>query len=204
MRFRNLRFRGHPQEIAENSVDLGHLRRVHGYENVYPVGSVSIDGAYMKSCFHFKRVRTIAGILDFVYDVSAVTHIFGMGYSFVEIHEKTIDMHARLWVLATPVDKGIVEVILVSQVREIRKPRRAITGLRFIPVKFRHGLMNRILLAQQNRDVLQDVLVWGKKRYRPHPRLSRADGPIGTYRRYCRQFYPEIQAETGGRILRNK
>ncbi len=129
LRFRNLRFRGHPQEIAENSVDLGHLRRVHGYENLHPVGTVSIDGAYMKSCFHFKRVRRIAGILDLVYDISAVTHIFGMGYSFVEIHETTIDMHARLWVLATPVDNGIVEVILVSQVREIRKPRRAITGL---------------------------------------------------------------------------
>ena len=199
--FRSLRFRGHPQEIAENSVDLRHLRYVHGYDNVYQVGSVSVDGAYMKSCFDFKRVRRIARILELVYDVSAVTHIFGMGYSFVEIHEKTIDMNARLWVLATPVANGIVEVVLVSQIREIRKPRRAVTGLGFIPVKFRHRLMNRIMLAQQKRDVLQDVLIWGKKRYRPRPRLSRADGPIGTYRRYCRQFYPEIQAETGGPVL---
>ena len=202
--FRVLRFPGHPQEIAENSVDLGHLRYVHGYDNVYPVGSVSIDGSYMKSCFDFKRVRRIAGVMDLLYDVSAVTHIHGMGYSFVEIHEKTIDMHARLWVLGTPVDNGTVEVVLVSQVREIRKPRRAITGLGFIPVKFRHRLMNRIILAQQKRDVLQDVLIWRKKRYRPRPRLSRADGPIGTYRRYCRQFYPEIQAETGGRVLRSR
>lgn len=198
--FRTLRFRGHPQEIAENSVDVGHLRYVHGYDNVFPIGSVSIDGAYMKSCFDFRRIRRVAGIKDLAYDVSAVTHIYGMGYSFVEVHEKTIDMHARLWVLATPVDNGIIELVLVSQVREIRKPRRAVTGLRFIPLKFRHRLMNRILLTQQKQDVLQDVLIWDRKKYRPRPRLSQADGPIGTYRRYCRQFYPEIQAESDKRV----
>ncbi len=44
--FRTLRFRGHPQETAENSVDLGHLGHVHGYEHVSPVGSVTVDGAY--------------------------------------------------------------------------------------------------------------------------------------------------------------
>ena len=202
--FRRLRFRGHPQEIAENSVDLGHLRYVHGYDKVSPVGSVSVDGAYLKSCFDFTRVRNIAGLADLVYEVSAVTHLFGFGFSFVEIHEKTIDMRARLWVLATPLDDGMVEVTLAGQVREIRKPRRAITGLRFIPLKFRHRVMNQILLGQQKRDVLQDVTIWEKKRYRSPPRLCRSDGPIGAYRRYSRQFYPKARAEAGGGGLRGK
>ena len=42
----------------------------------------------------------------------------------------------------------------------------------------------------QKRDVLQDIEIWGRKKYRPHPRLCRSDGAIGRYRRYCRQFYP--------------
>ena len=196
--FRRLRFRAHPQEIAENSVDLGHLRYVHGYDNVSPVGSVSVNGACLKSCFDFSRVRSIAGLADLVYEVSAVTHLFGFGFSFVEIHEKTIDMRARLWVLATPLDNGMVELTLAGQVREIRKPRRAITGLRFIPPRFRHRVMNQILLTQQKRDVLQDVTIWEKKRYRSPPRLCRADGPIGAYRRYSRQFYPKAGAEARG------
>ena len=40
--YRRLRFRGHPQETAENSVDIAHLRHVHDYDNVYPVGEVEV------------------------------------------------------------------------------------------------------------------------------------------------------------------
>jgi len=189
--FRTLRFRSHPQETAENSVDFGHLRYVHGYDNVHPVGSITVDGAYLKSCFDFRRVRRILGVRDLVYVVSAVTHIHGLGYSFVEIHEKTIDMHARLWVLPTPVDGTCIDLVLASQLREIRKPRRFITGLGFLPMKLRNRLMNHILLSQQKQDVLQDVVIWERKQYRTPPRLCQADGPIGAYRRYCRQFYPE-------------
>ena len=86
--------------------------------------------------------------------------------------------------------------MLVSQVQEIRKPRRFITGLGFVPMKLRHKLMNHILLSQQKREVLQDVAIWERKRYQTLPRLCRADGPIGKYRRYCRQFYPELEDET--------
>lgn len=189
--FSSLRFRSHPQETGENSVDVGHLRYVHGYDNVNPVGQVTVDGAYLKSCFDFKRVRRILGVKDLVYEISAVAHIHGLGYSFVEIHEKTIDMHARLWVLPTPVDGTVIDLVLASQLREIRKPGRFISGLGFVPGKLRQKLMNYILLSQQKQDVLQDVLIWEKKRHRSPPRLCRSDGPIGTYRHYCRQFYSQ-------------
>ncbi|MCY3772103.1 MAG: Rieske 2Fe-2S domain-containing protein [Gemmatimonadetes bacterium] len=152
--FRPLRFRSHPQETAENSVDFGHLRYVHGYDNVNPVGSITVEGAYLRSCFDFRRIRRILGVKHLVYEVSAVTHIHRLGYSFVEIHEKTIDMHARLWVLPTPVDGTFIDLVLASQLQEIRKPRRFITGLGFLPMKFRNRLMNHILLSQQKQDVL--------------------------------------------------
>ncbi len=50
--------------------------------------------------------------------------------------------------------------------REIRKPRRFISGLGFLPMKLRRRLMNRIWIAYQKRDVLQDVVIWKRKRYR--------------------------------------
>jgi len=188
--FRTLRFPGHVQQLAENSVDFEHLGYVHGYENVTPVGAISVEGAYLQSSFEFKRVRGVAGV-DVAYEVSAVTHIYGLGFSFVEIHEKTIDMRARYWVLATPVDSNRVELVLANQVRQMRKPRRLIVGLRFLPTNLRHHVMNQIVLTQQKRDVQQDVVIWERMRYQDQPRLCRADGPIGAYRRYCRQFYPE-------------
>ena len=193
MEIRSVRFAGHPQETSENSVDLGHLRYVHGYDNVSAVGSVTVDGAWLKSCFDFKRTQTVAGIKCFEYDVSAVTHVHGLGYSFVEVREHSIGMDTRLWVLATPIDGEVVEMTLVSQVRRLTRPRRPIVGLRFLPPRLRTRVMNNIIIAAQKRDVLQDVVIWGRKRYLPHPQLCRSDGPIGKFRRYCEQFYPDGQ-----------
>ena len=187
---RTLRFPGHPQETTENSVDLGHLRYVHGYGSVNRSGEVSVDGPYLRSDFDFRRIRRVAGIVPFNFDVSSRIHIVGLGYSFVEIREHTIGMDLRLWVLATPVDGTLIDFSLVSQAREIRSPRRWITGLGFLPVKLRAPVMNWVIASQQEQDVRQDAIIWGRKRYRPLPRLSRSDGEIMAFRAYCAQFYP--------------
>ena len=190
MEYKTLRFPGHPQETTENAVDLAHLRYVHGYGNVSRVGPLSVEGACLESSFNFKRTRRIAGITDLVFDVTAVTWVFGLGYSQVNIHERSIGMNSRLWVLATPIDGKLIDFVLAAQVREIRRPKRPIVGLRFVPTSLRACIMNKIILAIQRQDVLQDVVIWGNKRYRARPRLCRSDGEIGRYRRYCRQFYP--------------
>ena len=187
--FRTIRFPGHPQETTENAVDMAHLRTVHGYDNVMRIGPVSIDGPHLESSFDFTRTTAVAGMVNLVYDVSAVAHVYGLGYSFVEIHERSIGMHMRLWVLATPVDGTLIDMVLVGQVRKLNRPKRPIAGLRFLPPRLRTRLMNEIVLSTQKRDVMQDVAIWSRKRYRPRPRLCRSDGEIGLYRRYCEQFY---------------
>ena len=191
LNFRTIRFPGHPQETSENAVDLAHLRYMHGYGNVSRVGPLSVEGACLKSCFDFKRSTSIAGIKNFLFDVSAVTYVFGLGYSQVDIHERSIGMDLRLWVLATPIDGKLIDLVLVGQVREIRKPKRPIMGLRFLPRRLRTRIMNRIMMSVQERDVLQDVVIWGRKRYHSRPRLCRSDGEIEAFRRYCQQFYPD-------------
>ena len=84
------RFPGHPQETTENSVDLAHLRYVHGYENVNPVGQASVDGPCLESRFDFRRTRTIARIASLTFEISASTRVFGLGYSFAEVREHSI------------------------------------------------------------------------------------------------------------------
>ena len=140
MEFRTMQFPGHPQETTENAVDMAHLRHVHGYSNVSQTASVSVNGACLESCFDFKRTQSIVGISSFVFDVSAVTYVFGLGYSFVQIHERSLGMDSRLWVLATPVDGKLIDLVLVGQLRELRKPKRPVLGMRFIPVGLPHGL----------------------------------------------------------------
>ena len=188
---RTARFPGHPQETTENSVDLAHLRYVHGYHSVDRIGKVSVEGPYMESRFDFTSVRRFAKIATFTLSVSAVTHIFGLGYSFVEIREHSIGMDMRLWILATPVDGTLIDLSLVSQVREIRSPKRWIAGLGFLPLRLRAPVMNKFIAALQYGDVLQDVVIWKRKRYMSRPRLCRSDGEIMPYRAYCAQFYPD-------------
>ncbi len=188
---RSVRFAGHPQETTENSVDLGHLRYVHGYDSVGRVGALVIEGACLKGSFDFRRTRGFAGLEIFTYDVSAVTSIHGLGYSFVEIREHSIGFDSRLWVLATPIDGTDIEMTLVSQVRLLRSPKRPVAGMRFLPVKLRTRVMNKILVSAQRQDVLQDVVIWRRKTFRPRPLLCRSDGEIMKFRRYCEQFYPD-------------
>ena len=192
----SLRFPGHPQETTENAVDLAHLRYVHGYDNVEPVKEISVAGSRLEAHFNFKRKRTVAKGASLTFDVSARTSVIGLGYSLVEIRERSIGMDARLWVLATPMDGNFIELTLVSQVREIRNPNRLLVGLGFLPVKFRAPIMNKFIASQQREDVLQDVVIWRNKQYRSRPRLSRSDGKIMPFRHYCAQFYGEAHGFT--------
>ena len=128
-----------------------------------PVLKVSVEGPCLETRFDFKRTRTITGIVNLTFDISASTPVVGLGYSFVQIRERSIGMDLRLWVLATPVAGALIDLSLVWQAREIRKPKRMIAGLGFLPVRFRAPIMNKIMASQQRRDVLQDVVIWSRK-----------------------------------------
>ena len=91
------RSQGHPhsQPPPGDNGELGGygaLPYVHGYESMNRVGSVSVDGPYLESRFAFKSTRKIAKFAKFTLDLSATTHVFGLGYSFVEIREHSIGM----------------------------------------------------------------------------------------------------------------
>ena len=83
-------------------LQMNWMRYVHGYDNVGIVQDATVDGHILETRFDFKRTRTIAGIVDLTFDVSATTRVFGLGYSFVEIRENSIGMDMRLWVLRRP------------------------------------------------------------------------------------------------------
>ena len=61
----------------------------------------------------------------------------------------------RLWVLATPVDGTLIDLTLVSQVREIRNLRRWIAGLGFLPPRLRVPIMNKFMAEQQHEGVFR-------------------------------------------------
>ena len=191
LEIQTLRFPGHPQEAAENSVDLAHFRYVHGYDSVTRVEPVTVDGPCLVSRFDFKSSRRIAGILPLELDLAADTRVHGLGYSFVVIRERSIPMDMRVWILSTPIDGTLVDLSLVTQLREVRKPTRRIAGMAFLPRRLRTPVMSKFMAWLQKLDTVQDVVIWSNKQLRPRPRLCRSDGEIMLYRKYCAQFYPD-------------
>ena len=168
---------------------MAHFRYVHGYDNVNRVGAVVGEGPCLESRFDFKSTRRIARIVTLTLDISSRTRVVGLGYSFVEIRERSVGMDMRMWLLATPVDGTLIDLSLVSQVREIRNPRGWFAGMGFLLPKLRAPIMNKIMAPMQTRDVQQDVVIWSHKRYRSRPQLCFSDGEIMPYRAYCAQFY---------------
>ena len=195
LKIQTLRFPGHPQETTENSVDLAHLRYVHGYHAVNRVEPASMDGHHMVSRFDFTSRRKVARFATLTFELSANTDIYGLGYSFVDIREHTIGMDLRMWIMATPVDGTLIDMTLASQVREVRNPRRLFVGLRFLPRGLRAPLLNRFMASRQRQDVLDDVVIWSRKKFVSPPRLNRSDGEVMAYRAYCAQFYPDPAAD---------
>ena len=181
LELRTLQFPGHPQEMAENAVDLGHLRYVHLYDDVNAVDAPVVDGSELVSRYEFSRRRRIVAGIGLEYEISITIHVHGLGYSLIEIREHTIGMNCRMWALATPIDGTLVDLLLVSQLERLLKPRRPIAGLGFLPVGLRTVLMNKFMVAMQERDVRQDIVIWNRKQYLPHPTpvpLRRPDRPV--------------------------
>ncbi len=204
LKIRTIRFPGHPQETTENSVDLAHLRYVHGYDNVKRVGRFTVDGHVLVSDFDFRSVRKLGRFGFLTFDISALTRIYGLGYSYVKIRERSVGIDMRLWILATPVDGTLIDFSIVSQVKEMRKPKRWLPGLAFLPTRFRAPLMNSFTSLQQLHDVRQDLVIWANKEYRSRPRLCRSDGEVMPFRYYCAQFYPDTgDSVTPVRAARN-
>ena len=198
LRYVRLKFRGHAQETAENSVDISHFQYVHGYGTVKQIGDVHVDGACLRNSFVFRRKVSLAGV-PVLTDVAATTHVWGFGYSFVEIHERVSDLKLRQWILCTPVDDTQVELVVALEAR------RWEPGQKWLATLLLKGLpeswLPRFFVSRVKHDVRQDVQIWENKRYQPRPILSRSDGEIMTYRKYCEQFYPE--AEEAARPVRS-
>ena len=76
LEIRTLRFPGHPQETTENSVDLAHLCRVHGYDSVKRSEPISVDGPCLESHFDFRSTRKIARTATLTFDFSTNTRVF--------------------------------------------------------------------------------------------------------------------------------
>lgn len=184
------RIRTHPQEITENSVDAGHLGVVHRFDGLEMIRPLSTDGPYLTIAYRKTRRLALAG-LPVPVAVEFEIHIHGLGHSRVDVRVPELGVRGRLLVLPTPIDGERLDLRLAVAVEEPRAARGAALPLRLLPARLAARLVRSTFLRMGVRDVQQDVAIWENKRYVDPPALARGDGPIGPFRKWCRQFYPE-------------
>lgn len=59
---KRLRMRTHPQVTTENSVDFGHLRYIHGYDDLKQVAPTNVEGPCLTSFYSFTRHMLTQGL----------------------------------------------------------------------------------------------------------------------------------------------
>ena len=179
----------HPQETTENSVDLGHFAFVHGYRSVRMLRDVIVDGAYLSTAYAAKRPAPLIGRRSSRWDldIEFETHIYGLGYSQVDVRVPAFDVRARLWVLPTPIDDDRTTLRLA--VSADRCSGASHPWLQRVPSCVRGASIACGVLAGLVADARRDFRIWEHKIHVDPPALANGDGPIGRYRSWAAQFY---------------
>lgn len=170
---REFTLRSHPQQMTENSVDIGHLEWVHGYRNVRTIAPLHTDGPYLTSAYAMRR--KVIGPL--AVEVEFTVEAYGLGYSLVHARIPRLGIETRQWVLATPTDDGEATLRLVMTVKHMRGGR---------PVD--RALVHALILTFVN-ETSADFPMWEHTLHTNPPVLASGDGPIIPYRRWAAQFY---------------
>ena len=181
----------HPQETSENSVDLGHFAEVHKYSDVEVVDDLETQGPYLTARYAMSRA-------GFGLDRSAENratfhvHVHGLGFSHVVVHEQTRNVDIRYWVLCTPTQGDQCEMRVACSTPLHPRPREAHPALALLPKRLASELIQTMAFHEFCHDLTQDFDIWANKIYVEPPLLTKGDGPVGHYRKWCRQFYPQL------------
>jgi nitrite reductase/ring-hydroxylating ferredoxin subunit len=175
--WRRYRIATHPQETTENSVDFGHFTQIHGFSDGSITSPIQVDGPYLTNAYRALRGIPIPSLPLFKLPVDYAVHVWGLGYSQVDVRIDPLHFDVRLWVLPVPVDDENIDLVLGASTMKKSGPLAPLG--RSIA---RFALCN---------EVEQDLDVWTYKTYLDQPALAKGDGAVAEYRRYVQQFYPQ-------------
>ena len=167
------------QEMAENAVDAPHFHYVHGASNM-PDPVATFEGHTMRVISGTGMETPRGGVEG---KVESMSYAFGFAYiRFTGIVE-TLLINS-----VTPIDEEYVDVRFSFRVKKM------------MDADITKGV-GKAFVAEVTRQLEEDIPIWENKRYVHPPLLCDGDGPIGRFRKWCKQFYVEDgEAEPKGRL----
>ena len=161
----------HPQETAENAVDLSHLNYVHGYENVHSLGPLLIEGHKLQNRFRLTRHIGPNEKIGLKLTLNITVSIYGIGVSTVEPVMDSAGLYIRQLAMCTPIDGEKVNFVMALQMKEIERPNAIMPGLGLIPRRLLNGIFRKIFLKVACTDLSQDFPIWENKQYLTYPSI---------------------------------
>jgi nitrite reductase/ring-hydroxylating ferredoxin subunit len=114
--YKSFLLNNHPQETTQNS--LGHFAFVYKYHNLCMLKEFEADGPHLSTAYVVKHALRIFGIELTDYEFEFETHIYGLGYSLVDIRVPFFGITARLWVLPTSIDAERLTLRLALRIKK--------------------------------------------------------------------------------------
>lgn len=188
-RFASWRIPSHPQEIAENSVDLGHFRHVHGYGDVKVFEEARAEGPVLFGKYGMSRIASFVGKGGKKIHAEFNFYEYGLGYAYVEAHAMEFDLYSRHFVMPMPIDGKDLQLRIADSVRMDYQPSKINPLLRLVPKAILDFFILKGYHREYQRDVSDDFEMWANKVYVHPPALAQGDGPIILYRKWAQQFY---------------
>jgi cholesterol 7-desaturase len=176
---------GHPQDVVENAVDIGHLSVFHKFYGIEIAEPISFEGPHFHARYRWKQRFPVIGTRSVEYQTS----VSGLGYILVNAEVPKLGLRARMWAMATPIAPWRIEFRFATSI-SATKARRGSAVIDLASATLSRALTRAALLIV-SPEATRDVPVWATKTYLEHPRLVKGDGPIGKFRHWAGQFYAE-------------
>lgn len=179
---------GHPLDLCENSIDLGHFAPLHNGARVKVLESVSTANHHLKvkisfaGFYYLSRLRAEFSI-----------EMFGVGYLAVKVTFPQLRLNVFELCSWTPIDPGQQQFYKTTYAK-VGTPEKLLVPLRK-PVILLCLPIAKIVSLGSVQQIKIDEKIWRHRQYVMYPKLAAGDGPIMLYRRWAEQFF-EIDQES--------
>ncbi|MGH3779479.1 MAG: Rieske 2Fe-2S domain-containing protein [Pseudonocardiaceae bacterium] len=184
-RWRAFEIATHIQQIAENTIDFGHVSQLHGIpSSLLSPPEVSFDSEILTVDYHFQR--NIFGERGF--RVEFHSRMYGLGLNVMDVVVPKTSTRFRMFGLPTPAGPWLTHfrlaiTVAVNPIKGV--PDRLAKTVNSVVARAMRDLFFMFILNETH----PDLPVWHYQKYQQVPRLTRGDGPIGKYRKWAEQFY---------------
>lgn len=194
LKFKAWELSSHPQETAENAVDIGHFAEVHNYNSVETIEEMKADGSTLTATYRAVRPAGL-GKKPTGKPVTVKFTIvkYGFGYSVVEAYVFEKNITTRHFVFTSPTDGEKIILRIGMSIKKIDNKGKVSPLTAFLPEKLLRNIILSFAFKSYQHDVGQDFKIWQNKTYIHPPALSKGDGPIMKYRKWAEQFYKDIE-----------